>query len=154
MKKIPADKSVRVQDFDLKSSAGHLLRLCHQQSRNIYEKTMGHTGLSRQQIALMISMYQNPCVTHSQLSDASGFERNTLAEMIDRLIKADLATRRRSPRDGRAYEVALTAKGQKLLEDHIVDIEEIQQKITASLPKGMRRDFLRCLRLIAQCEGK
>lgn len=139
----------RVLNFDPLSSPGSLLRRCHQSSRSIYDKAMGHTGLSRQQIALMISMYHNPASTHSQISEASGFERNTLAEMIDRLIVAQLATRERSPHDGRAYAVELTARGRELLEGHIEDIEAIQKEILRPLPPDMRADFIHCLRLLA-----
>lgn len=143
----------RVLNFDLLSSPGSLLRRCHQSSRSIYDRLMGHTSLSRQQISLMISIYHNPASTHSQLSNTSGFERNTLAEMIDRLIVANYATRERSEHDGRAYAVDLTAQGRELLERHIEDIEAIQKEILKPLPPEMRPDFIRCLRLIAGVEG-
>lgn len=144
--------SERVENFELGSSVGHLLRRCNQRSRLVYEKHLGGTGVSRQQLALMISISQNPKMTYSQLSVVSAFERNTLADMIERLIRTGVVSKQQSANDGRAYEVEITDKGKVFLEGAIREVEQVQQEILYSIPQDKRDEFLKCLRLIADLE--
>ena len=141
-----------VLKFDSLSQPGPLMRKCHQRTREIYSERLGDTGLSRQQTALMIAIYQNPNATYTRLSEASGFDRSTMAEMIDRLVAGKLALRKKSPDDGRAYAVELTAKGRRLLESMIKDVNSVQQSILKPLPKELRPVFIRCLRIMLELE--
>lgn len=142
-----------VLGLDLSAMPGHLLRRCHQRSREVYERHLGATGLSREQVALMIAMYQNPNVAHARLSELTGFDRNTLADMVDRLMVKKLTLRRRARDDKRAYEVALTAKGARALTAMVADIDATQAEILSAIPQELRVVFVRCLRVMAGFEG-
>src|SRR5687768_14905381 len=95
----------------LDEAPGHLLRRCNQRAREIYESLIGRRGLSRQQFAVLIAMAGNPGASLTRISAATGFDRNTLAEMIGRLAEKGYVTRRRSAADARAVAMALTRKG-------------------------------------------
>jgi DNA-binding MarR family transcriptional regulator len=143
-------RKAMVEQFDLHTSPGHLLRRCHSRARAIFDDLVGRaTGLSKQQVALMVTISHNPAATHAQLSEESGFDRNTLADTIDRLISKGLAVRERSRRDARAYEIRLTDAGHAQLEALIPLSIEVQQKIIAPLPEASRQHFIECLQILA-----
>jgi DNA-binding MarR family transcriptional regulator len=139
-----------VPQFDLQDAPGHLLRRCHSQARAIFDELIGRqTGLSKQQVALMVSIAQSPAATHAYLSEESGFDRNTLADTIDRLIVKGLAARTRSRQDARAYEIRLTAEGHSQLEMLVPLSIEVQKKIIEPIPEASRRHFIECLQILA-----
>jgi Transcriptional regulators len=139
-----------VDRFDLLNAPGHLLRRCHSQARAIFDELVGRkTGLSKQQVALMIAIAHTPSATHAQLSGETGFDRNTLADTLDRLIAKGLALRQRSQLDARAYDIQLTSEGLAQLQELIPLSFEVQAKIIEPVPEDLRADFIRCLRLVA-----
>lgn len=139
-----------VAAFDLHSAPGHLLRRCHSRARAIFDELIGkETGLSKQQVALMVTIAQKPAATHAQLSEETGFDRNTLADTIDRLIAKGLAVRARSRLDARAYEIGLTDDGHLLLRELIPRSAAVQAKIIEPIPEAQRATFIECLRMLA-----
>jgi DNA-binding MarR family transcriptional regulator len=132
----------------LDEAPGHLLRRCHQRSREIYEDLIGGAGLSRQQFAVLIAMSRNPGASLTAISKASGFDRNTLAEMIGRLLKRGYVRRRRSADDGRAFEIALAPKGARFVATMMPRAHEVQRRILEPLPADFRPVFLHCLRVL------
>jgi len=141
-----------VLGFDLHNAPGHLLRRCHQHSREIFNQHMGDKGLSRQLLSVLISIYQNPAETYTVLSTISGFDRNTLAEMIDRLVQQKLATRKRSEKDARAYSVELTDKGKKLVRSVMQKAKLVQEQLLEPLPEALRPVFMQCMRIMLDLE--
>lgn len=136
----------------LDQAPGHLLRRCHQRSREIYEELIGHRGLSRQQFAVLIAMSRTANASLTGISDATGFDRNTLAEMIGRLLKKGYVTRRRSAEDGRAFEIALTPAGARFVVEMMPRAHEVQRRILEPLPAELRPLFVRCLRILIGLE--
>jgi DNA-binding MarR family transcriptional regulator len=132
----------------LDEAPGHLLRRCHQRSREIYESLLGRRGLSRQQFAVLIAMSANPGASLTRISAATGFDRNTLAEMIGRLVKKGYVTRRRSAADARASAMALTQKGRRYVRETMSRAHEVQRRILEPLPASLRPVFVHCLRLL------
>jgi DNA-binding MarR family transcriptional regulator len=140
--------------FDLLNTPGPLLRRCHSRARAIFEELVGRkTGLSKQQVALMIAAAHAPAATHAQLSEETGVDRNTLADTLNRLIAKGLVVRQRSQLDARAYAIQLTPEGLALLEDLIPLSFEVQRKIIEPLPEAMRPQFIRSLRILAGIEA-
>lgn len=126
------------------------MRRCHSRARAIFDELVGRqTGLSKQQVALMIAIAHRPAATHAQLSEETGFDRNTLADTLNRLIVKGLASRQPSRLDARAYDIRLTPSGFTQLEELIPLSFEVQAKIIAPIPAELRPDFIRCLRILA-----
>jgi MarR family transcriptional regulator, lower aerobic nicotinate degradation pathway regulator len=132
----------------LDEAPGHLLRRCHQRSREIYESLIGRHGLSRQQFAVLIAMSGNPGASLTHISAATGFDRNTLAEMIGRLAASGYVTRRRSAADARASAIAPTRKGERFVADMMPRAQEVQRRILEPLPPALRPIFVHCLRIL------
>lgn len=143
-------RKMLVEKFDLHNSPGHLLRRCHSRARAIFDDLVGReTGLSKQQVAVMVTIAHNPAATHALLAEETGFDRNTLADTIDRLIVKGLTVRQRSSRDARAYEIRLTDEGHSQLEALIPLSYEVQKKIIEPLPEASRQHFIECLQILA-----
>jgi DNA-binding MarR family transcriptional regulator len=137
--------------FELRESPGYLLRRCHQRSRQIFDELIGfETGLSRQQVALLIGIDRNPHATQARLSEATGFDRNTLAELMNRLIGKKLVERRRAETDARAYEVTLSELGANVVRNTYPKFRQVQARILAPLPVEMRPRFLECLHILSE----
>lgn len=144
-----ADKS---QPLDLRLAPGHLLRRCHQRSHEIFNHAIGKRGITRQQTATLIVLAQNPGASQQELSDESGFDRNTLADITSRLLGKGLIERRRSAADSRAYEVFLTAAGARLVKRVMPAAHEVQRRILEPLPPELRPVFIRCMRIMLGLE--
>jgi DNA-binding MarR family transcriptional regulator len=138
------------EQFDLRRSPGYLIRRCHQRSRQIFDELIGaDTGLSRQQVAVLIGIDQNPHVTQARLSEATGFDRNTLAELMSRLISKKLVERRRAQSDARAYEVTLSSMGAQQVRAIYPRMRQVQAQLLAPLPTRLRPTFLGCLQMLS-----
>jgi len=136
--------------FELRESPGYLLRRCHQRSRQIFDELIGfETGLSRQQLALLIGIDKHPHATQAHLSEATGFDRNTLAELMNRLIEKNLVERKRAQHDARAYEVSLSTLGATTVRKMYPRYRRVQDKILAPLPASLRPKFMQCLHLLS-----
>ena len=141
-----------ISDSELMTWPGHLLRRCHQRSLEIFNDVVGEYGVTRQQTAVLIALDRTPGATQQGLSDASGFDRNTLAEILRRLTAKDLIVRRRSDRDSRAYEISLTDAGRKLLKELLPRSVEVQRRIVEPLPPELRDAFIKSMRIIVGLE--
>jgi DNA-binding MarR family transcriptional regulator len=76
------------------------------------------------------------------LADQMLLQHHGAVQLIDRLVNADLVERRHSPTDGRSVLVAMTAKGESLLEQlassHIKELLK-QEPLLAESLKRLRR---------------
>jgi DNA-binding MarR family transcriptional regulator len=144
----PDDPDEQLKSFRLSDTPGHLLRRWNQRSHEIFTELIGRDGPTRQQFALLITVYQRPGVTQSQLAAETGIDRVTLGDVLNRLVEKKWIERRRSQSDSRAYDVSLTAKGLKLLRQVTPLVVESQSKLLEPLPPEQRQGFLRCLQML------
>ncbi len=136
----------------LLDAPGHLLRRAHQYSYEVFTRFVGADGPTRQQFALLLSILQRPATSQSRLSEITGIDRNTIAEMLVRLVEKGLVKRRRSALDSRAYELTVTAAGVRLLERITPLVSAAQAEMLATLPEALRPTFLMCLRQLIGVE--
>jgi DNA-binding MarR family transcriptional regulator len=138
-----------IQRFRLRDAPGHLLRRCHQRSEELFTATVGSDGPTRQQVALLVTAVQNPEASQAELVELTGIDKNTLAQMINRLVARGLLERHASKRDGRTNSINATASGVRLLEAVMPKLALVQQQILEPIPDELRETFQHCLRLIA-----
>ncbi len=142
-----------LRDFNLLEAPGHLLRRCHQRSHELYNEVAEGFDLTRQQFALLLTLFQNPGASVQDLADISGTDRNTLGGVISRLEKKTLIDKARSSRDGRAYELRITQAGIDVLHAMAPAIRDLGERILSPLTAAERVEFLRYARKIAQVDG-
>jgi DNA-binding MarR family transcriptional regulator len=133
--------------FRLLDSPGHLIRRNHQRSYEIFTQIVGD-DVTRQQVALLIALYQNPGATQNMLVGATGFDRATIAEMMGRLVARGLVERARDSHDGRAWTMHVTPAGEAMLLERIPQIVAAQEEILRPLPDDLRPVFIRCLHIL------
>ena len=75
-----------------------------------------------------------------------GIDRSTMVSLIDQLESAGLAKRRPSATDRRAREIAITAKGRRLLQRARRMISETEDEVLGGLTTEERSELERLLR--------
>jgi DNA-binding MarR family transcriptional regulator len=81
-----------------------------------------------------------------ELGTVMGIDRTTMVSLVDQLEGAGLAERRTSPKDRRAREVAITAKGRRLLGRARNLIAQAEDDVLAGLDTEVLRDLTTFLR--------
>ena len=81
-----------------------------------------------------------------ELGSALGIDRSTMVSLIDQLEEAGLAKRRPSATDRRAREVAISAKGRRLLGRARRMLSETEDEVLAGLSAKERGDLVKLLR--------
>jgi DNA-binding MarR family transcriptional regulator len=76
-----------------------------------------------------------------------GVDPSTMVQLIDELEAAGLAKRRPHPRDRRAREVVLTAKGRRMRERGRQMASQVEDEVLGGLTPTQRRDLVKLLRL-------
>lgn len=137
-----------LRDFRLIDTPGHLLRRCNQRSYEFFTELVGRKGPTRQQFSLMITAYQNPGATQSQIAAGSGIDRVTLTEILGRLVEKGWIERRRSASDGRAYTISLTARGLRVLRRVTPLVSAAQARLLEPLRTADQEALLRCLQTL------
>lgn len=140
-----------LSSFHLLNAPGHLLRRVHQRSYEIFSERVGE-DVTRQQMALLIALFQNPGAAQNRLVEATGFDKATIAEMLGRMVSRGWVSRTRDPHDGRAWAMHITAEGHDLLLTRMPLIVAAQEEILAPLPEAMRPVFMQCLRMLLGLE--
>jgi DNA-binding MarR family transcriptional regulator len=140
-------------DFDLLSAPGHLLRRNHQRSYELFTKRVG-TTVTRQQFALLLSLAQRPGASQRDLVDATGMDKSTLKEMLERMVARGWVLRERDPSDSRAWTMLMTAQGRELLNELIPLVAGVQRDILAPLAEEDRPVFMRLLRTLLGFEER
>lgn len=139
------DPLKKLQQFNLLSAPGHLLRRNHQRSVDIFTRTVGD-DVTRQQIGTLLALYRRPGASQRDLVDATGIDKSTLKEMLGRMVKRGWVHRDRDPEDSRAWTMQLTPAGLELLLDRIDRVEAAQAEILEPLPEKDRKIFMAYLR--------
>lgn len=147
-KALPRD----IGSFALRDAPGHLLRRAHQRSEELFTAALGTDGPTRQQVALLVTVCQHPEASQAELVAITGIDKNTLAQMIKRLIERGLLARKRAAHDARTNAVSATPAAIDLLATVLPAVRKVQDEILEPLPKDLRPVFRRCLRLLAGLE--
>lgn len=138
-----------LDQFDLTASVTHLLRRAHSRGDDLFEEIMCSGDLTPRQMALLVASYQNPGATLVELGSAIAVDRNTVAEMIARLVDSGLLRRERSASDRRAWSVYITDAGVDILRVVLPRNERLMETVLEPLPLEYRPLFVKCLRLMA-----
>jgi DNA-binding MarR family transcriptional regulator len=97
------------------------------------------------QFVVLVAIDENEGANQRALSERTGIDGATLGQIVRRLVLRNLVRRRRNDRDGRAYAVKLTSKGQRLLLQAGTLARRVDQRVLNALPKNRRKPFLNLL---------
>ncbi len=134
----------------LDQSPVHLLHRIEQYASDIFLEEMKETSLTPRQFAVLLTISEFEGLSQTGLVDKTGIDRSTLADIIRRMLKKGLVSRKRTKDDARAYSVNLTSKGKDALSIAIPASVCADDKILETLPSADREKFLKHLSQMVQ----
>jgi DNA-binding MarR family transcriptional regulator len=129
----------------LESYIGFAMRRAQAASFRHLERTAGALGLTPGQFSLLTVVAANPGVNQRRLAAAFDLDKSTLSPAVDALTRRGLVRRLRSPADGRAWSLELTAHGSRLLARMRACVEAQESLIASALSAAERDRLMRML---------
>lgn len=140
------------EDFDLGWVPGHLLRRCHQRFQALSGEVAAEFALTPQQTAVLIAIHQSPGGNFRKLTARTGIDRNTLREIVARLIDRGVVVQQRSTRDPRCHELHASVSGLEALTAIEGALRRVEAHMLAPLSPSEQADFIMAARRIAGLE--
>lgn len=140
--------------YNLKKSPGHLLRRAQQYAHDLYAQEVGSSGPTPRQFEVLHTVSQNEGLSQTDLVRSTGIDRSTLADMIARMIKKGLLSRKRTKEDARANAVSITAKGKTMLKNAQSGVNKAESSTLKVLPKTQQAAFMKALTAYADALDK
>lgn len=141
-----------LDDFHLEDVLSHLLRRAHFRAEEIFATEFAAESITPRQKAALVIVYHTPGLSQNALADRLFMDRNTVAEMVRRLVGGGLLQRVQAAVDQRAYELFLAPGGAALLDRVMPRDLAVERRIAERLPPEYRALFAKCLRLIIDPE--
>lgn len=145
-------KTKTSSNFDLESSASHLLHRAQQVAANRSADTLRGAGITLRQFSVLSAISQDEGLSQSQLVNITGIDRSTLADMAARMEAAKLIKRVASKTDARAKSLSLMATGRKALDKATPGVVSADESLLESLAATRRDGFLKALSALAATE--
>lgn len=133
--------------FDPNTSVVHLVHRVSQIAAERFAAAVANDLTIRQLTMLaVIEASKFPSQTH--LATVTGIDRSTTADIVRRLVMRRLVTRKRARRDARAYELAITADGSRVLSEKLVALEQVERGIAELLSPSQHSALADALTLV------
>ena len=140
--------------FNLNASPSHLLHRAQQAAANHSAKALRTAGITLRQFSLLAALDGNDGSSQSDLVNATGIDRSTLADMVARMEAGGLIKRTASKTDARAKSVSLTAKGKKALDKALPAVQAADTALFSGLAKVKQDALMSGLVGLAEEEAK
>lgn len=138
------------EPFRLAQSPSHLLHRAEQLAADRFTQLVGGDGVTLRQFAVLAAIAENPGLSQSDLVRATGIDRSTLADIMNRMEKRGWVVRTASVQDARALSVRLAGSGSMVLAAATQYARAADAAILDSLPRTKRRPFLNTLTKLAK----
>lgn len=148
------DPKGQTDEHALDQSAIHLLHRAGQCAGDIFADEVSGEGLTPRQFAVLVAVATHEGQSQTSLVELTGIDRSTLADIIRRMLKKGLLSRKRTKTDARAYSVRLTPQGREVLEAAEPGARSADERILESLPPSKRDEFLSLLSTIVRSVGR
>jgi DNA-binding MarR family transcriptional regulator len=126
--------------------AGQLFFRLWRVSHTRVAEALASVGLTPALFALLNVLGAREGAIQQEIGSAMGIDPSTMVSLIDELEAAGLAKRRPHPADRRAREVAITAKGRRILERGRELAMQVEDDVLQGLTAAERRQLLTLLR--------
>jgi len=140
----------------LEASPSHLLHRVLQIALDIYSVSAGEGALTQRQYAVLKALDEAKSpdgttgITQTDLVQATGIDRSTLADMVTRMTTKGLLVREKSTSDGRANLVSLSPAGITALQETLPKVGVADAAILDLLSPPKRDSFVKLLRKLTQ----
>jgi DNA-binding MarR family transcriptional regulator len=118
-----------------------MLHRASQAADELFASETSGADLTPRQFAVLAALEMLESASQTQIVEATGIDRSTLADIVKRLVKRGLLNRRRSRSDARAYVVRLTPEGRAALVAIKPAARRVEERLLQQV-EGARRDDL------------
>src|SRR5918998_760347 len=119
-----------------------LWRASHTQTAAAFESI----GITTALFSILNLLLSREAMIQQEIGAAIGIDPSTMVSLIDELERAGLAKRRPHPRDRRAREVVITAKGRRTVDRARALAREVEDSVLQGLASDERRQLMTLLR--------
>lgn len=134
--------------LELATSALHMLHRASQAADEMFAIETTGADLTPRQYAVLAALEMLESASQTQIVDATGIDRSTLADIVKRLVKRGLLNRRRSRSDARAYVVRLTPEGKEMLLATKPAARRVEERLMEQVPDARRTALIEALEAI------
>lgn len=138
------------RDLDVMDFPGHLFRVLDTRATEYYVAISPRPDVTPRQVAVLLALNRAGAASQAQLAGLVRTDRNTLAEIIGRMVERKLILRKPSLQDKRSSTLELSKQGQELLWLVLPAMVRAQQTLLAPLPAEYHRIFMQCLRQLSE----
>ena len=145
---VPAPTKTSQSLARLYARPGFLLRRAHQISAAVFEDACRDLALTPAQFGVLTVLQSHPGMGQSSLARALGFDKVTVLRVLRGLQARGLVTRAPAAENRRNVCVALTAEGQRLLQEAQKPAERAYKRLMAPLDRTQQEQLLELLQLL------
>ena len=129
----------------LPSILGYQLRRAQVRIFQDFAASFAGENITPGQMGLLILIRNNTGISQIALARAVGIERSTLGEVVERLVKRKLVSRKPSPNDKRSYALSLSKQGDRFLDQLIEKVRTHESRLTDHLTGAELKELMRIL---------
>ncbi|HEX4040451.1 MAG TPA: MarR family transcriptional regulator [Xanthobacteraceae bacterium] len=133
-------------DSRLTDMPGHLIRRLQQIAFALFLNEARAFDFTPVQYAALCAIGNNPGIDQTALCNAVALDRSTIGDVVGRLEKKRLITRRNGAADRRTKSLHISPAGRRLLADIDPAVAATQRLILAPLKASERNAFMRMLK--------
>jgi DNA-binding MarR family transcriptional regulator len=126
----------------------HLLHRASQVVEDVFGSEVQRDRLTPRQLAVLTTVAQKEGLSQTGITERTGIDRSTLADIVHRLVRKGLLHRRRTKEDTRTYAVRLTDAGRNVLRTTEPLTKRIDRRVLDALPADRREEFITALAAI------
>jgi DNA-binding MarR family transcriptional regulator len=143
------DESGSLSYGELGDSIAFHLRLAQEASFNAFARRVGQTDLRPGRYAILTLIGENPGISQTVLSQASGRDKSSLTPALDDLETRQLIRRERVATDRRSYALYLTSLGKAALSAMDQQAQLHNETLDRIVGPAQRDEFMKILQRIA-----
>ena len=128
----------------------HLLHRASQIAEERLTRELGDTDVTPRQIAVLAVIANQEDPSQTDVVQATGIDRSTLADIVRRLVDRKLVSRRRSKEDVRAYALKVTEAGRKVLTTSMPVLARVEVALLDALPAKKRGELVDLLKELTE----
>ena len=127
-----------------------LLRQAWYSLNQAFRRRIAHLAITPDQFTVMRTLLENDGVSQRELTQLMSSDPNTVASLLERMVRAGLVKREAHEKDRRAHRLRLKPIGRRKYEAARELAVAMQEEVLLALPENRRESFLEDLDAMGQ----
>jgi MarR family transcriptional regulator, lower aerobic nicotinate degradation pathway regulator len=139
---------------DIYSQPGHLIRRAHQIATAAFMIEAKPFDLTAVQFSALVAIRESPGIDATRVSDLIYFDRATIGNVLERLEKKGLISRKPGTHDRRTKHLFLTPKGELIMRKIEAIVPRVGERILRTLASSDRTLLLKLLSRLVEADER